>query len=100
MTFGPGRIILINGTVATQGENWSVGAAVLANAGYKVYTFNYGNVTSNPNAPIQATDDIRNSAEQLSAEVKQVLQDTGAKKVTQGGMSRRPRPILAAAARK
>ena len=40
----PLPIILINGTIATQGENWGVGAAVLANAGYKVYTFNYGNV--------------------------------------------------------
>jgi len=86
----PLPIILINGTIATQGENWGVGAPVLANAGYKVYTFNYGNVTSNPNAPIQATDDIRESAKQLAAEVKKVLDETGAPKVilighSQGG---------------
>jgi len=36
----PLPIILLNGTTATQGINWSVGAPVLANAGYKVYTFN------------------------------------------------------------
>ena len=55
----PLPIILLNGTTATQGTNWGVGAPVLANAGYKVYTFNYGNVTGNPNSPIQATADIR-----------------------------------------
>jgi triacylglycerol esterase/lipase EstA (alpha/beta hydrolase family) len=86
----PLPIILINGTTATQGVNWGVGAAVLANAGYKVYTFNYGNVTSNPNFPIQATDDIRVSGLQLAAEVDMVLAETGAPKVilighSQGG---------------
>ncbi len=54
----PLPIILLNGTTATQGTNWGVGAPVLANAGYRVYTFNYGNVTGNPNSPIQATADI------------------------------------------
>jgi pimeloyl-ACP methyl ester carboxylesterase len=86
----PLPVILINGTIATQGENWGVGAAVLANAGYKVYTFNYGNVTSDPNYPIQATDDIRESGKQLAAEVDKVLEETGAPKVilighSQGG---------------
>ncbi len=86
----PLPIILLNGTVATQGENWGVGAPVLANAGYKVYSFNYGNVTGDPNFPIQATDDIRESARQLAAEVDRVLLETGAPKVilighSQGG---------------
>jgi triacylglycerol esterase/lipase EstA (alpha/beta hydrolase family) len=86
----PLPIILLNGTVATQGENWGVGAAVLADAGYKVYTFNYGNITNDPNFPIQATDDIRQSGRQLAAEVKRVLAETGAPKVilighSQGG---------------
>jgi pimeloyl-ACP methyl ester carboxylesterase len=86
----PLPIILLNGTTGTQGANWGVGAPVLANAGYKVYTFNYGNVTSDPNYPIQATDDIRRSAEELAAEVDRVLLETGAPKVilighSQGG---------------
>jgi triacylglycerol esterase/lipase EstA (alpha/beta hydrolase family) len=86
----PLPVILLNGTIATQGENWSVGAPVLANAGYKVYTFNYGNVTSDPNFPIQSTDDIRQSGLQLAAEVDRVLEETGAEKVilighSQGG---------------
>ncbi|MFL6081605.1 MAG: esterase/lipase family protein [Mycobacterium sp.] len=86
----PLPIILVNGTIATQGENWGVGAPVLANAGYKVYTFNYGNITQDPNFPIQATDDIRQSGLQLAAEVDRVLAETGAPKVilighSQGG---------------
>jgi pimeloyl-ACP methyl ester carboxylesterase len=86
----PLPIILLNGTIATQGENWGVGAPVLANAGYKVYTFNYGNITQDPNYPIQATDDIRQSGLQLAAEVDKVLAETGAPKVilighSQGG---------------
>ncbi|MGX9788086.1 alpha/beta fold hydrolase [Mycobacterium sp. MMS18-G62] len=86
----PLPIILINGTVATQGENWGVGAPVLANAGYKVYTFNYGNISQDPNYPIQATDDIRQSGLELAAEVDRVLAETGAPKVilighSQGG---------------
>jgi triacylglycerol esterase/lipase EstA (alpha/beta hydrolase family) len=86
----PLPIILINGTTATQGTNWSVGAPVLANAGYKVYTFNYGNTTGNPNSPIQAMGDIRQSSAELAAEVQRVLDETGAPKVilighSQGG---------------
>jgi len=86
----PLPIILVNGTTATQGTNWGVGAPVLANAGYKVYTFNYGNITSDPNYPIQAMDDIRQSGLELAAEVDKVLAETGAPKVilighSQGG---------------
>jgi len=86
----PLPIILLNGTTGTQGANWTVGAPVLANAGYKVYTFNYGNVTNDPNFPIQATDDIRQSAKELDAEIDRVLAETGAPKVilighSQGG---------------
>lgn len=50
----PLPVILVNGTVETQALNWSVGAPVLANAGYKVYTFNYGNVTPFPGYPFRA----------------------------------------------
>ena len=70
------------GHTATQGDaNWCVGAPVLANAGYRVYTFNYGNVTGNPNSPIQATADISKSADELDDEIDRVLLETGAEKV-------------------
>jgi pimeloyl-ACP methyl ester carboxylesterase len=86
----PLPIILLNATGTTQGINWGVGAPVLANAGYKVYTFNYGNISQDPNYPIQATDDIRQSGLELAAEVDRVLAETGAPKVilighSQGG---------------
>lgn len=86
----PLPIILINGTFVTQRVSWTVAAPVLANAGYKVYTFNYGNTTSDPNFPIQAIADIRQSGQELSAEVDRVLAETGAPKViligeSQGG---------------
>ena len=86
----PLPVILLNGTSANQAVNWSVGAPALADAGYKVYTFNYGNNTSDPNFPIQSIGDIAKSAGQLSAEVDMVLAQTGASKVilighSQGG---------------
>lgn len=86
----PLPVILLNGTTGTQGVNWSVGAPVLANAGYKVFTFNYGNTTAEPNFPIQAMGDIRKSGLELAAEVDRVLAVTGAPKVilighSQGG---------------
>ncbi|WP_349269026.1 hypothetical protein MPNTM1_04324 [Mycolicibacterium parafortuitum] len=86
----PLPVILLNSTVLTQGVNWYAGAPALAAAGYKVYTFNYGNVTSNPRFPLQSIADIRKSAAELDAEIDRVLVETGAPQVilighSQGG---------------
>jgi pimeloyl-ACP methyl ester carboxylesterase len=86
----PLPIILINATATNQNYDWSVGAPALADAGYKVYTYNYGNNTSDPSFPLQSTANIKQSAEQLSAEVDMVLAQTGASQVilighSQGG---------------
>lgn len=86
----PLPVILLNSTVLTQSVNWYAGAPALAGAGYKVYTFNYGNVTSNPRFPLQSIADIRTSAAELAAEIDRVLAETGAPQVilighSQGG---------------
>jgi pimeloyl-ACP methyl ester carboxylesterase len=86
----PIPVILIAGTAANAPFNWSVGAPVLANAGYTVFTFNYGNVTKNPIWPVRGTADIRKSAAELAAEVERVKEVTGSDKVilighSQGG---------------
>ena len=81
----PLPVILINGTLETHGFNWAVGAPVLANAGYKVYTFNYG--SPHPNNLFQSTADIRISARQLGEEVDRVLAETGAPQVILVGHS-------------
>ena len=86
----PLPIILVNGTGGVQSVNWSVGAPVLANAGYKVFTFNHGNTTTRPNFPVQATADIRESAHELSDQIDRALAETGASQVilighSQGG---------------
>lgn len=83
----PLPVILVNGTFVTQDTNWSVGAPVLANAGYKVYTFNYGNNFGDPNFPVQATQDVRLSGKELSDEIDWVLAETGAEKVILVGHS-------------
>lgn len=86
-TARPLPVILVNGTGMTAAFNWSVGAPVLANAGFKVYTFNYGNPTSLPRFPVQGVTDIATSAQELSEEVDRVLAETGAPKAVLVGYS-------------
>jgi hypothetical protein len=90
ITVTPARplpIILVNGTTETQAYNWSVGAPVLANAGYKVYSFAYGASTTIPGFPFGGVADITQSALQLSAQIDAVLAETGASKVILVGHS-------------
>ncbi|WP_422747926.1 esterase/lipase family protein [Mycobacterium sp. WMMD1722] len=83
----PLPVILVNGTGMTAAFNWSVGAPVLANAGYKVCSFNYGNRSGYPGFPVQGVNDITVSAQQLSQEIDRVLAETGAPKVVLVGYS-------------
>lgn len=86
----PYPVVLVHGTFENQYFNWLELAPTLANAGYCVYTFNYG-ANSNTNGTFYGLGDIAASAAQLQTEVQTVLQETGAGKVdivghSQGGM--------------
>ncbi|WP_246023910.1 esterase/lipase family protein [Nocardia yunnanensis] len=83
----PRPVILINGTGVNQAANWQVGAPLLRNNGYCVFTFNYGNPTWISEIPVQAITDIRDGARQLAAEVDKVRALTGAGKVDLVGAS-------------
>jgi pimeloyl-ACP methyl ester carboxylesterase len=88
-TVDPYPVVLVNGTFAVTEHDFGGMAPSLANAGYCVYTFNYGG--NNPNDLIQAIGPIAESAKRLATFVKHVKATTGAKKVdlvgySQGGM--------------
>jgi triacylglycerol esterase/lipase EstA (alpha/beta hydrolase family) len=90
----PYPVILVHGTLENMADNWGALSPTLANAGYCVYAFNYGQDTSSVLGGIGSFDglgDIAASAGQLSTEVDTVLGQTGAGQVdivghSQGGM--------------
>ncbi|MHC3004134.1 esterase/lipase family protein [Gordonia metallireducens] len=82
----PNPVILLNATATTQWA-YSAGAPYLANRGYCVYTFNYGNITPIPSFPIQGLGDIERSAREVSRNIDQIMRRTGAKKVDLVGWS-------------
>ena len=89
----PRPVVLVNGTIATMGENWGTLAPLLADNGYCVYAFNYGAtiVTTLTGGNIQSIDHVATSAGQLGAFVTKVLSATHAAQVdlvghSQGGM--------------
>jgi triacylglycerol esterase/lipase EstA (alpha/beta hydrolase family) len=85
----PYPVVLTEGTFASMYNSFGAIAPELANNGYCVYAFNYGQTL--PFTGFFAMGDIRSSAAQLSTEVNRVLAATGASKVdivgwSQGGM--------------
>jgi triacylglycerol esterase/lipase EstA (alpha/beta hydrolase family) len=85
----PYPVVLTEGTFASMYNSFGAIAPDLANNGYCVYAFNYGQTL--PFTGFFAMGDIRSSASQLSTEVNRVLAETGASKVdivgwSQGGM--------------
>lgn len=78
----PQPVVLVNGTFKTSYENWLTLSPALVNAGYCVFSFEYGGLETAP---------IPDSAAELRDFVNAVLGATGAKKVdivghSQGGM--------------
>ncbi len=94
----PYPVVLVHATLADEGSNWVTLAPLLANEGYCVYAFNYGEtLASLPAIPfitpgrIDGLGHITASAEELSSFVSRVLSKTKAAKVdlvghSQGGM--------------
>jgi triacylglycerol esterase/lipase EstA (alpha/beta hydrolase family) len=85
----PYPVILTEGTFSSMYNSFGAISPDLADNGYCVYAFNYGQTL--PLTGIYATGDIAASAAQLSTEVTKVVGDTGASKVdivgwSQGGM--------------
>ncbi len=94
----PYPVVLVHATLADEGSNWVTLAPLLANEGYCVYAFNYGETAASlPIIPfitpgrIDGLGHIERSAEELSSFVNKVISKTKAAKVdlvghSQGGM--------------
>jgi len=87
----PYPVVLVHGTFEDEGSNWVSAAPLLANNGYCVYAFNYGENAFSLGGRIDGIGPIPRSAEELAAFVNQVLAKTGASQVdlvghSQGGM--------------
>jgi triacylglycerol esterase/lipase EstA (alpha/beta hydrolase family) len=87
----PYPVVLVHGTAENEGSNWLSLAPLLANNGYCVYAFNYGETLLSLLGRVDGLNYIEHSAEELSSFVKSVLAKTGASKVdivghSQGGM--------------
>ena len=94
----PYPVVLVHGTLADEGSNWVTLAPLLANEGYCVYAFNYGETLASlplilfvTPGRIDGLGHIENSAKELSSFVNNVLSKTKATKVdivghSQGGM--------------
>jgi hypothetical protein len=87
----PYPVVLVHGTAEDEGSNWVSLAPLLANNGYCVYAFNYGETLLSLFGRVDALNYIEHSAEELSSFVNTVKFWSGASKVdivghSQGGM--------------
>ena len=87
----PYPVVLVHGTIEDEGSNWVTLAPLLANNGFCVYAFNYGETALSFGGRLDGLGDIAASAGQLSTFVNTVLSQTGASQVdivghSQGGM--------------
>jgi triacylglycerol esterase/lipase EstA (alpha/beta hydrolase family) len=87
----PYPVVLVHGTAEDEGSNWVSLAPLLANNGYCVYAFNYGETRLSLAGRVDGLNYIQHSAEELSQFVNSVLSSTGATKIdivghSQGGM--------------
>jgi len=89
----PYPVILVHGTFENQRFNWNALAPLLKNAGYCVFSFNYGATqgTQLTGGFANGLAEVRDSARQLAAFVDRVRAATGAAEVdivghSQGGM--------------
>ncbi len=84
-------VVLVHATLADEADNWVTLSPLLANAGFCVYAFDYGQTRLSLDNRFDALGDITTSAGQLAAFVDEVLAETGARQVdlvghSQGGM--------------
>jgi triacylglycerol esterase/lipase EstA (alpha/beta hydrolase family) len=87
----PYPVVLVHGTFEDEGSNWVTLAPLLANAGYCVYAFNYGETGLSLGGRVDGLNFIEHSAQELAAFVNEVLFLTHRPRVdivghSQGGM--------------
>lgn len=82
----PNPVVLLHAT-STAKWAYSAGAPYLANQGFCVYTFNYGNITPMETFPLQGLADIEVSAREVSRHIDRIMAETGAEKVDLVGWS-------------
>jgi triacylglycerol esterase/lipase EstA (alpha/beta hydrolase family) len=81
----PYPVVLVEATFSSMYNAFGAISPYLANRGYCVYAFNYGQTI--PLSGIYATGNIASDASQLSTEINRVLAETGASKVDLVGWS-------------
>jgi triacylglycerol esterase/lipase EstA (alpha/beta hydrolase family) len=87
----PYPVVLVHATLTDYGANWLTLSPLLANAGYCVYAFNYGETQWSFGGRVDGLNYIEKSAEELSTFVNKVLAQTKTSQVdlvghSQGGM--------------